>query len=466
VGATNQEPQFQDALRQGSLAFRVKSLVRDSATYGSVDVISQMLGILLVPIIVRVFAASEYAIVDGIRVASVLVLGIALMGLNQAAARFISQEDDERTKGEIVGAALLAALAITAALCAVLFIAAPQAMGFFLQTGEGPYVRAFRFMLVAAPFTVAITFAKMLLKWNFRRRAFAALSVGHTGAVLVLSVLFVVPWRRGVPGIFEAQLLGTALAAAAAAVLCRRHVAWPRGRGVLRPRLKPLFGFGSPLMLVGTLQNLIPSLERFLIVRFLGLGPLGLYAVGQRFAAIVGLPVGGFNVAWTPFAYTLYREKDAQPTFRRVLTLYCAAAGVLALGFILVADRVLPLFASNRYAGALEVVVPLVYAVIIGSLSSFSGLGIALANRTYLSAIAYGVHLAVTATGILLLVGPHGLAGVAYGVLFGKLALVAFETYASWRAYPLRLRWTVPLGLLLVSFGLALAVARFWWRAP
>jgi O-antigen/teichoic acid export membrane protein len=219
-------------------------------------------------------------------------------------------------------------------------------------------------------------------------------------------------------------------------------------------------------MLVGTLQNLVPSIERFLIVRFLGLAPLGLYAVGQRFAAIVGVPVGGFNVAWTPFAYTIYREKDAGATFRRVLDLYCAAAGALALVFVLLADRVLPLFASARYAGALAVVVPLVYAVIVGSLSSFSGLGIALANRTHLSAVAYAVHLAVTAAGILLLAGPHGLAGVAYSVLFGKLALMMFETIASWRAHPLRFRWTVPLGALLVSFGLALAVARFWWRAP
>jgi O-antigen/teichoic acid export membrane protein len=461
VSPATQDPQFPDALRRGSLTFRLKSLARDSATYGSVDVLSQMLGILLVPIIVRVFATGEYAIVDGIRVASLLVLGIALMGLNQAAARFISQENDARAKAEIVGEALLAALAITIALGAALFAAAPQAIGFFLRTGEGPHVRAFRLMLLAVPFTVAVTFAKMLLKWNFRRRAYVSLSVGHTAAVLVLSVLFVVPWRRGVPGIFEAQLLGTALAAVAAAMLCRRHVAWPRAR-----RLGPLLRFGSPLMLVGTLQNLVPSIERFLIVRFLGLAPLGLYAVGQRFAAIVGVPVGGFNVAWTPFAYTIYREKDAGATFRRVLDLYCAAAGALALVFVLLADRVLPPFASARYAGALAVVVPLVYAVIVGSLSSFSGLGIALANRTHLSAVAYAVHLAVTAAGILLLAGPHGLAGVAYGVLFGKLALVVFETIASWRAHPLRFRWTVPLGALLVSFGLALTVARFWWRTP
>lgn len=460
MSPATQEPRFSDALRRGSLAFRLKALVRDSATYGSVDVASQVLGILLVPIVVRVFATGEYAVVDGIRVASLLVLGIALMGLNQAAARFISQEDDPHIKGQIVGEALLASLAITIGLGVVLFAAAPQALGFFLRTGEEPHVRAFRLMLIAVPFTIAVVFAKMLLKWNFRRTAYVALSIGHTAAVLLLSVLFVVPWGRGVPGIFEAQLLGTVLAAAAAVVLCRRHVAWPRER-----HLGPLLRFGSPLMFVSTLQNLVPSIERFLIVRFLGLGPLGLYAVGQRFAAIVGLPVGGFNVAWTPFAYTIYREQDAPATFRRVLDLYCAIAGALALVFVLLADRVLPLFASARYAAALDVIVPLVYAVIVGSLSSFSGLGIALAKRTQLSAVAYAVHLVVTALGILVLVGSHGLVGVAYGVLLGKLALVVFETVASWRAHPLRFRWAVPVGALLVSFGLALAVARFWWRA-
>ncbi len=453
------EPQPLEALRRGSTPFRLKSLLRDSATYGAVDVLGQALGLLLVPIIVRVFAVDEYAVVDGIRIAGMLLLGIALMGLNQAAARFISHEDDEGAKRRIVGQALVIALAGTAVVVAVLYALAPQAMGFFLNTDQAAYVRAFRLMLLGLPLLVWITFGKMLLKWNFRRAPFVGLSVGHTASVLVLSVLLVVVWRRGVAGVFEAQLLGAGLAALAAVVFCARYVAWPRGSGHVRP----MFAFGGPLMLVGVLQNLVPSLERFLIVRFLGLDALGLYAVGQRFTGLVQVPVGGFNVAWAPFAYTIYREPDAPRTFRRVLDIYCAVLAAGALVFVLLADWALPLFASAKYTAALAVVVPLLYAVVVGSVSNITGLGIALAKRTYLSTFAYAVHLAVTVTGILLLAGPYGIVGVAYAVLFGKLALTLFETIASARVYPLRFRWTWAVGALLVSFGGALALERFVW---
>ena len=448
-----------EAIRQGTIGQRIRFLLGDSVVYGAADVSTRMLNVFVLPILVRVFRVDEFAIVDGLNVTKVLVLAFVLMGLNQAAARIISQYDDESKKKEVVGQALMIGVPFVGVICVGLILMAPSLVRFLFQSYNSDYVTATRLMLASVPFSVALAYCLMLLKWNFEKTKFVAISVGHVAGVILLSLYLVVQLDMGVPGVFYAQLIVEIVVLLAAVYFCAKYIAVPSGYNYVRQML----AFGSPLMLVGLLQSLVPWGERLLLVRLIGLEAMGLYAVGQRFSRLINIPSSGFNVAWGPFAYAIYKEPDAEATFNKVLRIYSIAIALAGLVLVFAAGRALPLFASDKYLGSLEVVVPLTFAFVIESIGGITGLGIALSNRTYFSTIAYAVSASVTLLTATLWAGEFGIVGVAYAFLLGKLVLTLFQTVLAYFIYPIKFRLATPATSLVVVFGLALIVDRFLW---
>ncbi|MCB0339588.1 MAG: oligosaccharide flippase family protein, partial [Bdellovibrionales bacterium] len=141
---------YQD-LKAGSSKSRLSFLLRDSILYGSLDVASRMLGIFIVPIIVRVFSVAQYAIVDGLSVAKALLTSVMLLGLNQATARFISQYEEEKDRKEIAGEGMFVALTVAIVGVLVLYpFAVPICSAIFGEVSASA-VAAFRIMLCILP---------------------------------------------------------------------------------------------------------------------------------------------------------------------------------------------------------------------------------------------------------------------------------------------------------------------------
>ncbi len=440
--------------RKGSVGDRLKFLLGDSALYGGGAAVAKAFTVLLVPVLTRLLTPADYGVVDVLAVTGAIVVFLATVGQDSAVARFFYETDDEDERRRIVTQALAIQVVLSLLLAVGLLALSGVMARRFL--GDEALVGAVRIIAVGVPFTVLLQFARNLLKWTFRRVEFLIVSVGWALCVFLLTLWWVAVRGAGVYGVLYAQLAATIFVSLLGLAFCARHLVGRPG-GV---HFGALLRFGWPYMVVGLLGALVPAVDRSYVTGVMGLDAMGEYAVGYKLAFLLLIPVSAFQTAWSPMALAIYRERDAVETYDRVLLLFVVAVSLVAGVLGVLAHRVVAVFATPEFLAGSVVVLPLAFALVLEGGSWIAGIGVDLSKRTYFSVISYVLGLAVALLGIALLIGPFGLAGVAYGVLLGKASQAVSYAVFGHLAYPMR--FSVGGPVLVVGASFAVGVTHQW----
>lgn len=428
-------------IQEQSTNKRLKFLLKDSVLYGGANAFAKLFSIFTVPILTRVFSREGFGIIDGIGIFAALFTPIILMGMNSAIARFFYETDDEEEKKQIISQGLLVQMILAVVICFFLYIASPKLLTWFFATPR--YTPLFRIVILSIFFSVPVMFSQNLLKWTFSRARFLVISLGAGILTILLILLYVLVFKLGVAGVFLAHLSSNLFFAILGLFFTRKHLCFPRQLKYVRPMLK----FGWPLMFVALIPALIPSVDRYFIINYISFEMLGIYAVALKIANILQLPVMGFQTAWGPFALAIYREKNSGETYNKIFLYYAILLTSMALIIVLLVKPLIIIFASGKYLSALKLVMPLVFAVVIDSLSWISGIGISLSKKTIFKTISYAITLVTSLAAIWLLIKPFGLMGVVYGILISKVVLTFSKTLFAYKLYPIRFnfKWGIPI---------------------
>ena len=402
---------------------RLKFLLKDSVLYGGANAFAKLFSIFTVPILTRVFSREGFGIIDGIGIFAALFTPIILMGMNSSIARFFYETDDEDKQKQIISQGLLVQLILAVVVCFFLYIASPMLLTWFFDTPR--YTPLFRIVILSIFFSVLVMFSQNLLKWTFSRVRYLVISLGAGILTILLVLLYVLVFKLGVAGVFLAHLSSNLVFAILGLFFTKKHLCFPRQLKYVPPMLK----FGWPLMFVALIPALIPSVDRYFIINYISFEVLGIYAVGLKIANIIQLPVLGFQTAWGPFALALYKEKDSGETYDKVFLYYTISLTLIALLIVVAAEPLIRVFASAKYLKSINIILPLVFAVVIDSLSWISGIGISLSKKTIFKTISYVITLVTSLAAIWLLIKPFGLMGVVYGILISKVVLTLSKTF-------------------------------------
>lgn len=451
-------------IQKRSINKRLGFLFKDSVIYGGAGAVARLFSIFTVPVLTRILSREEFGTIDGIGIFASVFMPLMVVGMGSAIARFFYETDDEEQQKQVVSQGLLVELVLTSVLSVSLYINAGALLEFFLNTGE--YITLFRIVVPSMFFSVLVMFSQNLLKWTLARNQYLLISLGSTVCSVLLTLFYVLVLDFGVAGVFLAHLTTNVFFGLLGMYLVRRHFAVPAKLKFIIPMVK----YGWPSMVTALASALVPSVDRYFISNYLNLGVLGIYSLGLKISGLIQLPVLGFQTAWGPFAFAIYKEKDAEETYDKVFLYYSILLTQIALLIVVGAEPLVYLFASAKYLESIPIVFPLVFAVVVDSLSWISGIGIGLSKKTVYKVVSYTAALVTSLISIRLLIVPFGLMGVVYGMLAGKTALTATQTLFAYKLYPIRFNFkrvifVVALGLggavLFRYFGFLHWYARF-----
>src|SRR5439155_2792215 len=196
----------------------------------------------------------------------------------------------------------------------------------------------------------------------------------------------------------------------------RRWLVWPDGFGFLRD----LFPYAVPYGVICSISAFVPTIERSLVNNFLGSHELGLYAASAKVAMLTVLVSSAFQTAWGPFALAIHKEADAAHTYNWALKGFAFGMCAFVLFLAAIAEPLISLLASDRYARASIIVFPLAMGLAIQATGWITEIGIDLSKRSYLSLYGYTAFLCTTALSIYAFATAFGLLGIACGVMLGQ----------------------------------------------
>jgi O-antigen/teichoic acid export membrane protein len=94
--------------------------------------------------------------------------------------------------------------------------------------------------------------------------------------------------------------------------------------------------------------------DRFYLLRGVGEGAAGEYAIAVQLATVVFVFVRGFQYAWPPLAYSIDSDAEASRLYSLVTTYFVLATGVVVVGVVLLGRWLVRLLAAPEYFGAYE----------------------------------------------------------------------------------------------------------------
>jgi O-antigen/teichoic acid export membrane protein len=428
----------------------ILELVKQTMVYGLSGVALQIVGVITLPILARVFTRAEYGRLE--LASALLAVGLAVADFGFASAAQRSYYDYSREESEarrtVISTALLATTVIGILVAVVLIFARdPVSRLLFGDRFSAPLVVT---VALAIPLVNSASFVREAMRLEFRAWQYVASSVLASVMAGALGIIAVVAFDLHVRGVFVGIIVGNLLAAVYGAFVLRRDIS----RHFSLPELRPMLKYGSPLIVVAVAMWALTLVDRIMLRELGSLPDVGEYAVANRVANVLLLGVTGFALAFGPYIFSIYSEdRDLERSVRaqalRYVTIGLATVGlVLAIFAREIIDIVAPAFDQ-----AYEAVGLLALAVVLYGISTVAMSGISYARRT-------GVLAAITLTAAMVNIGlnfalitPFGMIGAALANLGGYLLLAALYYVIAQRMYPT----PYELGKLLTIVGLASA---------
>jgi len=427
----------------------IRDVLRDSSVYGVSAILARGLAFLIVPLYSRLLSPTDYAALDLIATAGVLVTLVVPLEVGQGMAREWADASDDEARRRLAATAL----AFTAAAYAIALALALPLAGVLAAwwIGSSDYASALAIGLVQMAANGVFLQLLGQFRWARRPQAYGAISVLNAALALGLGVLG--SQLGGLNGVLAGQALAAAAAACAAALLSRGT----RIGGFDREALRRMLSFSLPLVPAGAAGFVAFYGNRGLLSALAGLEQVALYAVAARIAALTTLLVVGVQGALTPLVYLHHRDPDVPAQLARLFAAFLALALSLCLAVSLFAPE-LVMIAQASYAAAAELLPWLAPAALLSQMYVFApGLGIARAT---------GLQLAITVAAALLslalnagLIPYFGALGAAAANLVAAAAYFACWWIAGQRLYRLPMVWR-PKVVALAAYGAVLGATR------
>jgi len=415
-----------------TLRSQMRQLSSQSLVYGLSGALSKLVGLVMTPILLRIFQPGEFAVLDLVTAFGTAIGAVLLLGSDAAVGYYYYREVDDDGRQRLLSTWLLFQFTLSTLVGAIIFILADPITNHLLSSSahNDLYLQITGIVL---PLTTTTAYCLEILRLQLQPRRYLFVSTTNIAFGFLISLILVVALHKGIPGVYVASALSNVVAFSAALIATGSTF---RLRFSL-VRLRQVLVFGIPLVPITVSSWAIAMANRLFIKANSGMADVGLFSAGNKVAQILLLAVTAFLLAWGPFAYSIAEEPDAKRTYAKVLTYYVAVLGWLVVALSLLAPLILHVASRPTYARAYQVVPPLTLSLLVGGAYSIVALGASLSRKTihltWTTVLGAGVTVCLNV--LLLPIPLLSLVGGALASLGGNLLWVGLVFVVSQRLY-------------------------------
>ena len=413
---------------------RLRHLTTGVAIYGAGDVAVSVVSLLLIPVYIKgaYLVEADYGALAILIALETFLKVVFRWGLDGAFMRYYHDLADGAPRRRFTSTIVWFMLAADAVLAAAL-LAGSEALSARLFDSDR-YTVALRLMIVNTAL-LSITFLPFhLMRIRNQAMTYSAFTFARAAGTLVLRIVLVIGAGLGVPGLFLADLIVTAVLVPMLWPWCRDLLAREFSRHELRVALR----FGLPRLPHGIAAQTLDAGNKLLFSRYVSDAQLGVYQIGTTLGQSVKFFLSAFETAWAPFYYETARRPDARAVFGKVTTYVVAILALLVALIAVVARDVILLMATPDWLDGAAVMPIIALALACQGVYLLTSIGINLTSRTELYPVTTFAAAAVGLSAGAWLMPAYGVYGAAWAMLLAYATQAALGFTFSQRVYGIR----------------------------
>ncbi len=396
-----------------------------------------------------------------------------IYGLDIAYLRFYNLTDHGKSKAEVNGTVLLASVATSLILSAILALFSVELGKLLIHSPQDASSVSSNVLLCISIlfFDTISTFPFLKLRSDNRPLVFSAQKLINVGINLGLNVWLIEGLNMGLRGVLWANLISSIVTT----VLLLPNILKLCKFKIDGPLLREMLVFGIPNVPTYLFVMVVELSDRKALELYRGVSEAGLYSAGYKLGMFMGVVNAAFRFAWQPFFLKHAQDEQAPTLFAKTMTYYVLVATSLMVWLTLFIPPLvrtdLPivgnLIAPAFWAGLS--VFPLILAAhIFDGIYANLMVGIYLKKATRKLPLVTGVAALFTIVANIIFVPIYGMMAAAWITLAAFLIQSVALYLTVNRIYPISYEWGRIATLFIVggvfTAVAALAPLSLYWR--
>ncbi len=453
----------------------LKRLITTGAAYQAAEIVAKAIAVFTLPLYTRHVSTAGYGTYNSLLTSVILFSIVLRLGVGEAFVRFYFNDEDTERRARIAKTAT-ATVAWTTTLASLVALAFAGQLSKLLLGYEDATLMACAILGLWAFTNLEMAYAQ--LRVDERARAYMYASATNVTMTVLFTIALVVFADEGARGLLLGNFGASALTVLGLWWFLRARFSLRVRFGDLRAMLK----FGLPTVPADASVYALQVADRFYLLRGVGAGTAGEYAIAVQLATVVFVFVRGFQYAWPPLAYSIDSDEDASRLYAYVTTYFVLATGIVVVAVALLGRWLVRLLAAPEYYGAYRALPWLALGWTLYGLYQVMIVITGRARVTQRNLPAAAAGLAVNVALLFALIPASGLglglagAGIALCGAYATMILIMYMLTRN--VFAVRFQW-VRLGkltailaavavsgdLLLPTSGFAGLVLRIAWLA-
>jgi O-antigen/teichoic acid export membrane protein len=438
--------------RQPAVYGYLQRLVRTGAAYQAGAVVAAVFALLLLPVYTRSLTRAQYGTAELLLTAILTVSIVVRLGGIEALVRWYFVHEDPAERDNVVRTATGWIFVVSTA-AALLVGAFAQPLSKLVLGFHDATLMWLTALGIWSYTNLEAAYA--VLRVDERARAYLVASMANVSLTIALTLILVVGLDQGARGMLLGNYGASTVVLVGMWILLRARLGVPK----VRVHLGPMLRFGLPTVPAEVSVFLLNVIDRFYLFHTGLRGPAnaGLYSLAVKFATVIILVVRAVQYAWPPLAYSVKDDREAARLYATVTTYYVLFTGLVVAGMTLGGRWILRVFAAPAFFGAYEA---LPWVTLGWALYGLFLIVVVLAGRAKVTTRNFPAALAglaVNVVGLVLLVGPLGIAGAGIALCAAYVVMVAVLYALARRLFPVAFEWGRLAHVVAVVGGITVA---------
>lgn len=415
------------------------NLLKSTLVYSIGNLGSKVLSFLLVPLYSFFLNKSDLGYYDLLLTSVTLFAPIISLQISEAMYRWLMDvgEDEENQRSRLISTGLLLIISSILITCLLLLVLYP-----FINVD-------YKYELVLIIIlTIIFQYLQQVARGLKKNKVYSISGVVYTFLLLILNIIFLKILDLKLPGILYSTILAYALVNGYLVIKCN-IIKYLSFKSFSKQEGFKMIKYSWPLIPNAVSWWMISLANKYLILGYLGLNENGIFAISNRFPAIILILNSIFMLAWQDH---IILNEENKKSFSKFFNLFIKVELSLTIMLVLLSRTTIELLVSKDFYEAWKYMPLLYIGVAVSSLAAFLGTGYVESKNTksifYTTIIGGFSNLLFT----YLTIDRLGLYAPSIGTLIGFtiITLIRFKQMKQYFGIVLELKESVILLFLLI----------------